>query len=375
MSALDNLKDIFSIFGKKLQDVYVGIDIGSSSIKITQLKKEKGKILLETYGEVALGPYQKEDGVMGELTNLEINKIKEALLNLIKQANVTANKALVSISSATSLIFILKLPKVSQRDLAGVIRNEAQKYIPVPLTEVTLDWWVIPEKETYREEMEDKDDDTNKKDISVLIAIVRNEIIDRYNNLFTNFGKFSERQYEIETFSAIRGCFKHELAPVVLIDFGASGIRTAVIEHGVIRKFHSVSRGSAYLTSSLQKSFEIEFEKAEKIKREVGLDSNHQNKEAYNIINAGVNYIFSEIRKVIFGFEKEYEKPINKIILTGGGSQLKEFREKIESKYAITTVFADPFSKVISPDFLEDILIKAGPEFAISLGLALQSLE
>jgi len=354
-------------------DAYVGIDIGSSSIKVAQLKKDKGRILLETYGEVALGPYQdKEEGVAGQLTNLEVGVLTEALKNLLEQANVTAKSGLISVSSATSLIFILKVPHIDQRELAGVVENEARKYIPVPLSEVSLDWWVIPERESYGEE--DLGISKKKTEIDVLVAAVRNEVIDRYNTL-TKELDFSSVAYEIETFSAIRGSFKHELSPVMLVDVGASGIRMTVIEHGVVRKFRALNRGSAFLTSSLEKSLEIPFEEAETLKRDVGLDKGHKNQEAYNIINTGLNYVFSEMQNVVIDFERDYEKPISKIILTGGGARLPRFKEQVESRYNITTVFADPFSKALSPDFLDGVLEQAGPEFAIAVGLALQNLE
>lgn len=372
MSIVDSFKDLLSGLGNSKSDTFVGIDIGASYIKVAQLKKEKGRILLETYGSVALGSYQETDGVAGQLTNLEVDKLTAALKNLVEQANVTAKTAVISVSSATSLIFILKLPKISERELSGVIENEARKYIPVPLSEVSLDWWIIPQKEIYEEE------ETNKGkigEVDVLVAAVRNEVVNRYNAVSQQLGKFSSTAFEIETFSAVRGSFKHELSPVMLIDFGASGLRMSVIEHGVVRKFRAVSRGSSYLSSSIQKSLEIEFKEAEQIKREVGLNRDHSNQEAYNIINAGTNYIFSEIQNVIFDFEKDYKKPISKIILTGGGARLPEFREQIEARYNITAVYADPFSKALSPDFLEDVLKEAGPEFTVAIGLALQGLE
>lgn len=372
MSIADSFKDLFSGIGKSKSDTFVGIDIGASYIKVVQLKKEKGRILLETYGSVALGPYQEANGVAGQLTNLEVDKLTAALKNLIEQANVTAKSAVISVSSATSLIFILKLPKISERELSGVIQNEARKYIPVPLSEVSLDWWIIPEKEIYEEEAINN----NKVgEVDVLVAAVRNEVVNRYNAVSQSLGKFSSTLFEIETFSAVRGSFKHELSPVMLLDFGASGVRMSVIEHGVVRKFRAVSRGSSYLSSSIQKSLEIDFKDAEKLKREVGLQSNHAENEVYNIINAGTNYIFSEIQNVIFDFEKDYKKPISKIILTGGGALLPEFREQVESKYNITTVYGNPFSKAVSPDFLEGVLQEAGPEFTVAVGLALQGIE
>lgn len=373
MSFVDNIKDIFSDLGVDKSDEFVGIDIGSSYIKVAQLKKDKGRILLETYGEIALGPYQDEDeGVEGQLTNLENDKLVIALKNLLTQANVTAKSTVISVSSGTSLIFILKLPQISERELSGVIQSEARKYIPVPLSEVSLDWWMIPDKENYA----DEDLGSSKKtEVDVLVAAVRNEVVSRYNDVVNELDIFKKVGFEIETFSAIRGSFKHELSSIMLLDFGASGVRMSVIEHGVVRKFRAVNRGSAYLTSSLKKSLELDFLEAEKLKREIGLDKNHKNEEAYNIINSGTNYIFSEIQNVIFDFEKEYKKPISKIILTGGGSRLIGFKDELESRYNITTVFADPFSKAISPDFLEDVLHSAGPEFTVAIGLALQGIE
>lgn len=372
MSILDSFKDLLSGLGNSKSDTFVGIDIGASYIKVVQLKKEKGRILLETYGSVALGPYQEEDGIAGQLTNLEVDKLTAALKNLIEQANVTAKSAVISVSSATSLIFILKLPKISERELSGVIKNEARKYIPIPLSEVSLDWWIIPEKAIYEEE---EVNNAKGGEVDVLVAAVRNEVVNRYNEVSQSLGKFSSTVFEIETFSAVRGSFKHELSPVMLLDFGASGVRMSVIEHGVVRKFKAASRGSSYLSSSLQKSLEIEFKEAEELKREVGLNKDHPHQEAYNIINTGTNYIFSEIQNVIFDFEKDYKKPISKIILTGGGALLPLFREQLEIRYNITTVYADPFSKAVSPDFLEAVLTEAGPEFTVAVGLALQGIK
>lgn len=363
------LSNFFSgLFGSK-PNAFVGVDIGSAFIKVSQLKKSGGRIVLETYGEVALGPY--EDRFEGEITNLPAEKLAEALKNLLTEANVTTSDAVISVSSSTSLIFIIKLPNIDKKEITNVVNNEARKYIPIPLSEVTLDWWMIPEKEVYGEELSPED----SKNVDVLVAVVRNEVLDKYSQVNSILNKFSTPAYEIETFSAIRGAFKRELAPVLLVDSGASGTRISVVEHGVVRKFHVVNRGAAYLTNSIAKSLEIEFNEAERLKREVGLDATHEKQEVYNIIETGTNFIFSEIQKVIYDYEQEYKKPIRKIMLIGGGSLLKNYKESIAMQYNIETEYADPFDKAVSPDFLEVVLDNAGPEFAVSIGLALQGLE
>lgn len=360
---LSGLSDIFS----SKADTFVGIDIGSAFIKITQLRKANGRIILETYGEIALGPY--EERAEGELTNLSTEKLAEALQNLMKQANVTAPRAVISISSATSLIFILKLPEIDGGDITKIVNNEVRRYIPIPLSEVTLDWWMIPEQEVFG------DEGKKRNHIEILVAVVRNEIVEKYSDVAKLITKFPSPAFEIETFSAIRGTFKRELAPVLLVDIGASGTRISVIEHGVVRKFHVVNRGSAYLTDMISKSREIEFEEAEDLKKEVGLDEHHREQEVYSTMSDGMSSVFAEIQNVIYNYEREYEKPIRKIILTGGGSLLKGLREICESRYNIPTEYGDPFDKAVTPEFLEEVLDKAGPEFAVSIGLALQGLE
>ena len=150
--------------------------------------------------------------------------------------------------------------------------------------------------------------------------------------------------------------------------------RMSVIEHGVIKKFNSVNRGSAYLSSSLQKSLEMEFIDAEKMKRKMNILTD-EDSEAKEIVKTGLNYIFSEIERVIFDFEKDNKKPISKIIMTGGGAALGGLREDLQSRYNIPTQFADPFGKLVSPDFLDEILEEAGPEFAVAVGLALQNVK
>ena len=128
------------IFKENNQSV-IGVDIGSSSVKVVQLKKHRGKAVLETYGEIALAPYAGLD--VGQVTNLPSEKIAEAIKDILKEANVTSLISGVSIPFKSSLVSLIELPKASDDELKEMIPLEARKYIPVPISEVTMDWWVI----------------------------------------------------------------------------------------------------------------------------------------------------------------------------------------------------------------------------------------
>src|SRR3989344_937927 len=130
----------------------VGIDIGSSAIKVVEIKRKGGKIMLETYGAIALGPYDALD--VGRVTNLSVEKISEALKEVLKQSGVTATSGAFSIPIQSSLIFTVPLPSsVKQSEISTIIPIEARKYIPLAITEVSIDYFVLPQKEASFEEM------------------------------------------------------------------------------------------------------------------------------------------------------------------------------------------------------------------------------
>ena len=104
---LASLSQMFSS-DKSTQSV-LGIDIGSSAIKVVQLKKKGGKAVLETYGAISLGPYGKTD--IGAITNLQTDDIVKALLDVMRESNVTVRSGIISIPSSSSLIFTISLPE------------------------------------------------------------------------------------------------------------------------------------------------------------------------------------------------------------------------------------------------------------------------
>src|SRR3989338_8244595 len=140
----DLMGSIFGgIIGKKSESV-LGIDIGSSSIKIVQLSRKNGHAVLDTYGELSLGPYAGKS--IGEATSLPTEKIIEALGDLLKEKEVKITTRLcgVAIPFSSSLITVIDMPNESLKQLSEMIPIEARKYIPVPISEVSLDWYIIP---------------------------------------------------------------------------------------------------------------------------------------------------------------------------------------------------------------------------------------
>ena len=370
-------KDIFSnikIFNESSSNSALGIDIGSSSIKIVEVKKKNGKAVLETYGIIGLGPYADLD--VGRTTNLPVDKTVEALNETLKQSGATTNSSALAIPVQSSLIFTVEIPtNVKKSEMASIIAIEARRYIPVPITEVSLDWFLLPKKETTFLEANNQDVPAVAVDkTEVLVVAIQNDVISKYREIVDG-AKLKADFFEIEVFSSIRSNFEHELSLVLLVDFGASRTKLSIVEFGTVKSFHIISRGGSDITDSISKSLSISFAEAEKMKKEYGLYGDPNEKSLADIIKIHTDYIFSETNNVLLGYEKKYNRTISKVIITGGGSLLKGLKEVAENNFKAEVEVGHPFGKVVAPAFLDKVLESTGPLFAVALGLALRKLQ
>ena len=370
-------KDILSsikIFNDTTGDSAVGIDIGSSSIKVVEIKKSKGKVSLQTYGMISLGSYADTD--IGKITNLPPEKIALAVKEVLKQSGVVTNSAAISLPIQSSLIFSVELPsQIKEGEIASIIPTEARKYIPVPITEVSLDWFLIPQRETSFEESHNPNiQNIEQPKKEVLVVAIQNDAISKFK-VISEQSSLDVSFFEIEIFSSIRANLEHELSLVLLVDMGASRTKLSLVEFGIVKSFHTIPRGGADITDAISKSLNIPFGKAEEKKKEFGLYGDPTEKDLASIIKVHIDYIFSETNNVLLGYERKYNQAVSKVILTGGGSMLKGLKEVASGNFKSEIETGNPFSKVGAPEFLEKVLENIGPEFAIAIGLALRKLQ
>lgn len=366
----------------------VGIDIGSSAIKIVQIKKDKGKAVLENYGELALGPTAGLE--VGRATNLPPEKIMGAIKDLLQETKINATYGAISIPLSASLLSIIEMPRLDKKKLEAMIPLEARKYIPVPISEVLLDWWVMPERNTDLEETKETNEkpagdgatdlpagrQEGKNTLEVLIAAIHNEAINKYQSLKGALG-LPSALFEIEIFSTIRAVIGHDLAPIMILDMGAGSTKLAMIEYGVIRNSpHIINMGSQDITLALSKSLGIPVAEAEQLKRDAGLSPKTVNgKNVNDIISLTLDNIFGEAKRVLINYQKRYNKTVSKIVLTGGGVLLKGLPAIATKNFEAEVVLGDPFAKVDAPAFLGSTLKENGPEFAVAIGLALKAMR
>lgn len=372
---LEGIKKIFAgLFGKGGDNVSVGIDIGTSSIKVVQLRRENGRAVLDTYGALAVGQYQK-DGVVGQVVNLDVETLAKALRDTLTETKITSQSVVIGIPSVSCIIFILQLPaEIDEKALAGVIPNEAKKFIPVPITEVSLDWYVIPRREDSGTESRVLSESGGEAKISVLVVATLNETITKFTDMLQK-AALPMDSLEIEVFSQIRSTLTRELFPVLIVDIGASKTKLAIVEHGIVETFRLVTRGSQDMTLAIARTLQIPFTKAETLKKENGLIESPEHPQVPELIKTQLVEIFHEANATILAYEKRYNKNVGKVIFTGGGSMTRGFLEYAKPSFATEIVIADPFAKVDAPVFLAGVLKATGPEFSVAIGLAMKKFQ
>lgn len=378
-SFLESIKKVISIFSRGHSGPILGIDIGSSSIKVVLIEKVEEKVVLRNYGELALGP--RAGVAIGQATNLSPEKIALALKELLKETGIVAHHTLIAIPFSASLLTVVELPDVSKKELESMIPIEARRYIPVPITEVSLDWWVLPKSKTkiIAEDMAiantEKINPLNK--IEVIIAAIHNDVIKKYESI-KNSAQIpgGESHFEIEIFSTLRAVVGRDLLPTLVIDIGAGSTKLAIVDDGVVRGSHVVSSGGQDITLVLSRAQGISFEKAEEIKCRAGTIGDEEGRDVLAAADLLLANIVNEAAHFSENYERKHETKIEKVILVGGGARLQGIEKIVAKNFPkVPIVIADPFVRVDAPMFLAERLKELSPGYAVALGIALRGLE
>lgn len=336
-----------------------GVDIGTYSTKVVQLRYEKERGILETYGELLNRGYSTGGGNSGLLHHSD-SEIAALLKDLFQESRITARDAVFAVPASLSFVTTISLPPVPEKELREAIPYEARRYIPIPISEVVLDWEVLG-----RDEAREK--------IEILLVAVPQEVIEKYKRVCEAL-HLTLQAVEVETFSMVRSLGGTDLTPTAFINFGHHATALALADRGKVRMSHSFVRGSWELTRALERGLNISSERAEAMKRETGISERIEEKEITSTIVPLIETLFSEIERFISIYNRKAPRTIQKINLTGGGANLKGLIEYAVAKFGVEVTKSSPFIHIVSPAFMQPILREIGPSFSIAVGLAMHGI-
>ncbi len=231
------------------------------------------------------------------------------------------------------------------------------------MTEVQLDWFIVPKIGPQEETQE-------QKTVDVLVVAVHNDELALLQTVMRG-AELAASFYEIEIFSTIRAVVDEPVKPVLVLDIGAASTKIYVVEHGIVALSHSFSTGSQDITRAISISTGVSISRAETVKKEEGLGGDMTQGNPERVFSR----IFGEARRVLMQYETSHNKSIVSIVLTGGGGVTKSLGAYAKNIFSISVHVADPFEKTEAPAFMRPILEEIGPEFAVAVGLALRKLD
>ena len=353
---------MFHLFKKEEVGQSIGIDIGTSSIKVVQLRREKEKIILDTYGEIELGPY----GAMfpGQAVHLGEEKILEAINDLFKEAKITTREAVIAIDSSATYVALIKVPKVEDAELRTMVPLEARKYIPVPLSDVQIDWWHIPLNINISKE---------ERMVNVVLAAVSNETLTSYDRLVQKLS-LKNVEYEINGYSLLRSAKPNTQNMVLYVDIGAQYATLSLVYQHTVLDTHVISRGSQDSTIQLSKALSIPIDTAEDVKRTFGYLGDSSNPYIKDVMQLSSYPLFGEVARLSLMYERKYNQDIEGIILLGGGARVPGMMDAYNQTVHIGGIVATPFDQVVVPAFLNEMIERVGPTYAVAIGCALKKL-
>ncbi|MCE5312816.1 MAG: type IV pilus assembly protein PilM [Nitrospiraceae bacterium] len=345
------------IFGKKEP---IGLDIGSNSLKVAQISSTKAGHELSLFNMLPLSQGVIVDGLISDPSAL-VSSIKE----LIRTAGIKSKDVNIGISGHSSVIVKkISLPLATYEELSATIMSEAEQYIPFDISEVNLDFDILGSKKDEEDMMD------------VLLVAVKKNVMDAYTAAVIEAG-LNPVVLDIDSF-ALSNIFElnypEEIQKnVALVNVGASKTNINILQAGLPVFTRDSAVGSNYHTEELCRSFNIDWENAERLKKGQPIEKVSP-EEAGMVLSAASDEIFAEIYRSFEYFRSSIsEEEISEVFLTGGAALIRGFQDAMIERLSAKVVIPDPFRNIYISSKLDDGYIRdAGPAAAVALGLAIR---
>ena len=338
-----------------------GLDIGATSVKLVALDGKSGAFILKA-AHISPAPTK---GMLSE-SPLDEEEMAQALVKAIKDAGVDSKSVNIALPENQVYTKVLEMPVLSDRELASAIYWEAEQYIPVPLTNITLVWNILkrPDHPTQTDKME------------VLMVGAPTMLVSKYQKIISIAG-LEINGMETEILATIRSLVLDDKFPTSLIvNIGAVSTSFAIIRGGIMVFTYSMSIGGAAINRAIATDFGLSPQQAEEYKRVYGISGKSLGGKIGKATEPILNSILGEIKKSIAFYSQKYkdDAPIRQIILSGGTAKLPGIEIFFANNSGIETAIANPWKVLSSQQMPKNILDNAS-DYTIAVGLAMRDYE
>ncbi len=357
----------YQSFKRSVFPSYLGVDIGTTSVKVVEVKPGKKMPAVVNYGFSEESKYIGRPTSAIQTSNLKLfdQEATEILTTIVQKMKPQTKDVIASFPIFAAFVTVLDLPEMTPGELQSSIAFQAKQYIPLPISEVSLEWIKVGEYE----------DDKGYRHQQILLLSVPLEHINKFKKIFEMAG-LELRWLELESLSVGRILIANDPTPTAVIDIGSRSTNIAFYEGGQLRFNGQSDFGGAALTQALASSLNINPRRAEELKKERGLVGSGAEYELSTIMLPFLDAIIGDVKKNEFNYKNQFPnvKPMERVILSGGGANLLGVEKYVEREIGRPTVKASPFLRFEYPPLMEPLVSQLNPLFTVALGLGMKEL-
>jgi len=349
-----------SLFSYGDDNLFLGIDIGDSSLKMVELRKKNKQIHLVNYAfseNVSEVNFMKVDDVA--YLARAINKVKN-------EAGIVSGKVTASLPTFAVFSSIINVNGADKKRIEEEVNEEAKKVIPLPLEEMTLDWKIVPDKDGKI---------PTKGNIQVFLTGSPKKLVRKYIDIF-KAAKLNLASLETETFSLVRSLVGDDTSTVMIVEIGANSTDLSIIKNSIPVLNRSLAVCASTVTRVLAEKLGFTYAQAEQFKLDLSVSLRADASEALpKLLVKTLEPIVTEIQYMLDFFRSQNSGEVEKIILSGGGSLLLNLSEYLTKRLNLQVIVGDPWNRVRFPEDLRPVLSEVGPSLAVAIGLAMREID
>lgn len=343
-----------NIFGGGQTDFF-GLDIGTSALRVVQLKKSAQKKELVHFGQLAVAA-----SVAAAATPADKQALSKAIAEVVKQAGISAKNATASLPSSKVFTTVIDLDKLAPEELAKTINYQAESFIPTPLASSKIDWTIIGPTPG------------NDKKVEVLLSSIENSVAEDRLKVIEEAG-FNVLALEPDSLALSRALIvENESQPQMVLDIDGLSTDLVITIAGIPRLVRTIQLGWGTIVRAAAQNMAVQDAAAQEYVFKFGLNREGMEGRVYNAIIGTVDVLVAEIQKSIQFFQARYgaSAPLQKIIVTGGASTLPLFPLYIANKLNANVEIGNSWRNVTYPPARQNDLLAVSNSFAVAAGLA-----
>lgn len=341
----------------------VGLDIGSSAIKVAQVKESKGRYFLQKWGCKALEPEVIVDG-----TVMDEGRVVSAIRELFEDTGIKNKQVAISISGHAVIVKKISLPPMPDEELEGQVKLAAEQYIPFDINEVNIDFHVLPSVGA----------EDSQGEMAIILVAAKKDKINELTELVKGAGLMpmvmDVDAFAVENMYAINYPMGQE-ETTALVNIGASVMNVNIIRGGSSLFTRDIPLGGNRYTEAIQREMGMSYEEAEESKKKISGDSSSG--AIVNVINGVNGEVASEIARTVDYFKTStVNAELDRVLVCGGVAKTRGLIQLIGDRMQMPVEVADPFAEfdVTGSEMDPDMLAEWGSSAAVSVGLALRAV-